>query len=111
MNLTVKVNINPAEICRNHNVFPGSPAEEHAARLVQKYAEPYVPMDTGALIGSATVNGNLLSYNTPYARRWYYQPANFQGAPKRGNYWVERMLNEGGREKITRELAEFLGVK
>lgn len=41
-----------------------------------------------------------MRYATPYARRWYYRPANFTGAPMRGNYWFERMKQNGGKDAI-----------
>lgn len=64
---------------------------------------PKVPKDTGALIESANTHTKIgsgqLEYRTPYARRWYYREANFQGAPERGNYWFERMKQQY-KEKI-----------
>lgn len=54
-----------------------------------------VPKNANILIESAETNtivgSGELRYRTPYARRWYYMPANFQEAPERGNYWFERM--------------------
>jgi len=60
-----------------------------------RLCEPMVPKDSNILIQSAKINTIIgsgeLRYRTPYARRWYYMPANFQEAPERGNYWFERM--------------------
>ena len=39
------------------------------------------------------VSGQI-KYRTPYARRWYYMPANFHEAPERGNYWFDRMKQQ-----------------
>ena len=68
-----------------------------------RLSAPKVPKDTGALIESGNINtiigSGQLEYRTPYARRWYYMPANFQGAPERGNYWFERMKQQH-REQI-----------
>ena len=83
-------------------------------------SEPYIPFDEaslydnpGALIrsgrteGTDVVWGNGGEENVNYARRLYYHPEyNFQGAPRRGGYWVDRMLREGGLKKI-----EFLAQK
>lgn len=64
----------------------------------------YVPMDSSLLRKSAilltVIGSGKVVYNTPYARKWYYKPAKFQGAPMRGNYWFERMKNEGGKTAI-----------
>ena len=63
-----------------------------------KLCEPKVPKDTGALIQSGIIHTRIGSgevrYSTPYARRWYYMPANFQEAPERGNYWFDRMKSQ-----------------
>lgn len=80
---------------------------------VLRRCTPYVPMDTGELIRSGireTILGSgAVRYRTPYARRWYYTPAAFQGAPTRGNYWFERMKAAGGREAILNGAAKILG--
>ena len=56
------------------------------------------PKDNGALIESGNANTQIgtgeIKYRTPYARRWYYREASFQGAPERGNYWFERMKQQ-----------------
>ena len=58
-------------------------------------ADPLVPFREGYLKNSATIatDGSYIMYNTPYARRWYYEEANFRGAPARGTKWVERAVN------------------
>lgn len=67
---------------------------------------PYVPKNKSDLIKSGqigtVIGSGTVRYVAPYARRWYYMPANFQGAPKRGNYWFERMKREGGAAAIAR---------
>ena len=71
---------------------------------------PMVPKDANILIESGILNTQIgsgeIKYRTPYARRWYYMPANFsQGdgeginAVGRGNYWFYRM-KEQYREQI-----------
>lgn len=73
---------------------------------VQKYidseclrlCEPKVPKRENILIESGHLNTQIgsgqIKYRTPYARRWYYMPANFHEAPERGNYWFERMKQQ-----------------
>lgn len=68
-----------------------------------RLCDPLVPKDTGILKQSGIMHTKIgsgqLEYRTPYARRWYYMPANFQEAPERGNYWFERMKQQY-KEKI-----------
>lgn len=88
-------------------------AQQYVDSEVLRRCDPFVPKDTGELIRSGIRETRLGSgrvvYRTPYARRWYYHPANFQGAPKRGNYWFERMKASGGKKAILRGLARITG--
>lgn len=87
-------------------------AQQYVDSEVLRLNEPYVPKDTGELIRSGIRETRLGSgrvvYRTPYARRWYYHPANFQGAPKRGNYWFERMKANNAK-RILRGAARIMG--
>lgn len=102
--------------------------------VVQRYIDtqtikecaPYTPFRTGTLRGSATVvnGGGAIEYKTPYARRLYYNKGGvdslgrryspvkrFNGAPKRGSMWFERMKREGGVDKILRGAAKLAGAR
>ena len=58
---------------------------------------PLTPKRSGVLIKSATLGTTIGSGEirqiAPYARRWYYEKADFHEAPDRGNKWFERMKN------------------
>lgn len=73
----------------------GQRVQEYIDTQVLRLSEPLVPKDQDNLIRSAinstVIGSGKVKYDTPYARRWYYMPANFQEAPQRGNYWFERM--------------------
>lgn len=101
-----RVECDVQKIIDSHGLGKGGEIQRYIDSEVLRRCEPYVPRDTGGLIRSGVRNTEIGSgqvvYNTPYARRWYYEPAKFQGAPKRGNYWFDRMCNEGGREAILR---------
>lgn len=88
-------------------------AQQFIDSEVLRLCDPYVPKDTGALIQSGIINTKIgsgkLCYRTPYARRWYYMPADFQDAPMRGNYWFERMKAQGGKDKILRGIRRITG--
>lgn len=101
------------ELLRDRKLETGQSAQVFIDSEVLRRCAPYVPFDTGALNRSGVVNTVLgngrVVYQTPYARRWYYVPANFHGAPKRGNYFFERMKNNGGKEAILRGVAKITG--
>lgn len=71
---------------------------------VIRLCSPCVPRRNGILIKSATlatkIGSGKVVWSTPYARRWYYEPARFEGAPMRGNHWGSRAMNMGGRQAI-----------
>lgn len=75
-----------------------------------QHCQPKVPKRENILIQSGILNTQIgsgqVEYRTPYARRWYYMPADFnEGSGSgmytkgRGNYWFERMKEEH-REQI-----------
>ncbi|MDU7164178.1 MAG: minor capsid protein [Anaerococcus vaginalis] len=76
--------------------------------------DPYTPKDIGTLIGAATsqtsIGSGKIVQQTPYAKMWYYEPANFQGAPMRGNRWFERMKSSH-KDSILRGAASIAGAK
>ena len=93
----------------------GDKAQQYVDSTVLRLCAPMVPFDSGELMWSGIretrIGSGEVVYQTPYARRWYYEPANFFGAPTRGNYWFERMKNNGGAQTIMRGLAEITGGK
>lgn len=82
---------------------------------VLRLCEPRVPRDNEDLIKSGTINtvagSGQVEYDTPYARRWHYEPADFQGAPTRGNYWFERTMKEGGAAAILEGACRIAGAR
>lgn len=74
----------------------------------------YTPLDTAQLVRSATDNtvigSGRIVQRTPYARKHYYKPARFQGAPKRGNRWFERMKADH-KERILESARSVAGGK
>lgn len=84
--------------------------QEYIDSEVLRLCETLVPKDQGALISSGIANTKIGSgeviYNTPYARRWYYMPANFNEAPNRGNFWFERMKQQYKQQILEGALRE-----
>lgn len=110
----MRVIMNPmSQLLGDRGLQKGGRVQQFVDSEVLRRCDPMVPHDTGALIGSGiratTLGSGEVKYNTVYARRWYYCPANFQGAPMRGNYWFERMKNSGGKEAILRGAAAIAG--
>lgn len=102
------VDIKPKEVAESRGINEGGPVQQLIDSKCLHLCDPYVPKDTGALIASGIINTQIgsgkVKYRTPYARRWYYMPADFDGSPQRGNYWFERMKAQGGKDTILREV-------
>jgi len=102
-------------IIGKRGIEKGGAVQKYIDKAVQEHCDPYVPMKTGTLKGStvgATVCGSgKVVYNTPYARRLYYNPQyKFHGAPQRGGKWFERMKTDH-RDAILRGAAKEAGGK
>lgn len=75
---------------------------------VRRLCTPYIPRLTGFLAGkSVTETENTITYNTPYARRQYYE---HKGKGLRGPEWDKRMWNDKGKE-IIKATAKYCGGK
>lgn len=65
-----------------------------------RHCAPLMPFDQHTLIESGQINTQIgsgqVKWRTPYARRWYYMPADFskEHNPEAGNYWFERMKQQ-----------------
>lgn len=106
MKMNYKIDLKPAALLMaERGLVRGGKIQKYIDSECLRRCAPYVPFDSGELVRSGIMNTEIgsgrLVYDTPYARRWYYMPANFRGAPMRGNYWFERMKSSGGAAAIT----------
>lgn len=103
------------QLLRDRNLGPNSRAQQFIDSEVLRRCDPYVPHLEGVLIKSGIIHTKIGSgkvvYATPYARKWYYTPAEFTEAPMRGNYWFEKMKQNGGKDAIARGVAKLTGGK
>ena len=65
---------------------------------VLRRCDPLIPLDTGMLkksgINSTVIGSGIISYDTPYARRQYYEnqgKGNHNASGLRNKLWFERM--------------------
>ena len=92
---------------------------------VIRLMEPYTPKESGTGIDTATQLTDIGSgevrqggAKAPYMKKWYYTKANFQQDSggrsmngTRGNYWFERMKQNGGKKKILQGAIREAGAK
>lgn len=107
MALRVSIKLPSArQIIAARGLESGGRVEEYVAEQVLALSGPYVPRDTGRLERSGAVRGSAVVWDTPYARRQYYENKGSGGL--RGARWAERMWLDRGRE-IVRGAAQMAG--
>lgn len=109
-----RFDFNQVKALKNRGLETGGKVQSYIDSECIRRMDPYTPKDLGTLIGSATTQTSIGSgkivQQTPYAKRWYYEPANFQGAPMRGNRWFERMKSSH-KDSSLRGAASIAGAK
>ncbi|MGN1114318.1 MAG: minor capsid protein [Oscillospiraceae bacterium] len=100
-NIKVTLKIAPTNVLlARRNLQPGGKVQKYIDSEVLRCSDAYVPFLTGRLkqsgITSTVVGSGMVHYNTPYARKNYYQNAGngIQGTNQngiRGRLWFERM--------------------
>ena len=94
-------------------LLPGGAIQMFIDSEVARLADPFVPSDTTYLRKSVfelTEFGSGMVVYAIYHRRMYEDvTSEFQDAPMRGGWWVHRMLDSGGREKIKEGIRRLLG--
>lgn len=128
--ITFKLN-NKNQITKEHGLDENGKATEFLRNEVDRFCDPYVPMDSGILKNTKTYpNKHTIKYTSPYAHYMYKgqlmlsptgstyakkgekkhyvgKSLKYQGAPKRGAEWEKRMLNDR-RKDIVRDLQNFI---
>ena len=91
--MRAKVNIDKyGEILERRNLEEGGRVQQMLDSEILHHCAPYVPFDTGMLLDSGTlstvIGSGIIVYETPYARKQYYE--NMGGNGLRGRMWFER---------------------
>lgn len=91
----VRFDYDVARALRQRNLQTGGQVQRFIDSEVIRRMDTYTPFDSGALksspLAQTSIGTGQIVQQTPYARRWYYMPAKFQGSPTRGNKWFEKM--------------------
>ena len=113
--VTVKVNTRKIREIKK-SFSPGSDLQKFVDMEVVRMSDHYAPSDTTALrkstylrtgFGSGRVTYEI--YGKPDGRNtWNDETSQFQDRPTRGPYWVKRMIDDGGGEKLSSAIAGFI---
>jgi len=104
----VKLNIKPQDFIKILGFGNGGTVQKIIDNEVVRLSDPYAPSDTTALRKSAYIKTAFGSGEVTYSiygnpdgvNTWNDTKSQFQDRPMRGPFWVKRMLEAGGREKI-----------
>lgn len=104
----IRLQIDPVDrILLKRNLNKNGAGQRFFTHEVRRLSDPYVPFLNGVLKNTATEEVNRITYNTPYARRQYYENP---GTGLRGPHWTERMWADRGKE-IVKATAAYCGGK
>ena len=104
----IRLQIDPVDrILLKRNLNKNGVGQRFFTHEVRRLSDPYVPFLTGVLKNTVTEEVNRITYNTPYARRQYYENP---GTGLRGPHWTERMWADRGKE-IVKATAAYCGGK
>ena len=104
----IRLQIDPVDrILLKRSLNKNGAGQRFFTHEVRRLSDPYVPFLTGVLKNTATEEVNRITYNTPYARRQYYENP---GTGLRGPHWTERMWADRGKE-IVKATAACCGGK
>lgn len=111
MGTTVKIQLDPTDkILLKRHLNKNGKAQRHFTHEVRRTCRPYVPNRSGALEGTAIEQTDKIIYDTPYARRQYYENSgkNRSKAPLAGKQWDRRMWQDRGKG-IVQSVAKYCG--
>lgn len=109
----IRLQIDPVDrILLKRNLNKNGKGQQFFTHQVRTLSDTYVPFLNGPLSQNVTELTNRIIYNSPYARRQWYenQGKNRRFHPLAGGHWTERMWPDRGKE-ITRAVAAYCGGK
>lgn len=114
MSENFRLEINPTQVLlKVRGLEEGGRVQKTVDSEVLRYCDPYVPFDTGALktsgITATVIGSGEVVYNTPYARRQYYENSGKSGG-LRGKQWFERMKADRKEDILRAAKAEAGGI-
>ncbi len=91
--LRAQVNIDDyGDIIERRGLEDGGRVQQVLDSEILHHCEPYIPFDTGMLRDSGPlsteIGSGIIVYDTPYARKQYYENSGGEGL--RGRLWFER---------------------
>lgn len=106
--MIVRVEMNDAQkILKDRGLEKDGRAQLFLSNELRRRSDKYVPFRSGILKNTPIVRPGQIIYNTPYARRQWYEN---KGNGLRGKEWCIRCWTAEGKE-ITVALASLVGGK
>lgn len=116
MGTRVRIKMDPAQkILLKRSLNKNGKAQRFFTSEMQRIMRPYVPFRGGDLRDSSRVTDRTVEYNTPYARRQYYENEGngiegMNNGGKGGSQWDKRAWADNG-DAVVESVADFVGGK
>lgn len=111
--LHAQVNIDDyGDIIERRGLEDGGRVQQVLDSEILHHCEPYIPFDTGMLRDSGPlsteIGSGIIVYDTPYARKQYYENSGGEGL--RGRLWFERAKADHLKDWVELVAAESGGT-
>lgn len=116
MGSRVKLKIDSTQkILLKRSLNKNGEAQRFFSTEMQRIMNPYVPVRSGGLRRSAIVHDDSVEYNSPYARRQYYENQGngiegMNNGGRGGHTWDKRAWADNG-DAVVDSVAAFVGGK
>lgn len=110
----VRIKMDPTQkILLKRSLNKDGGAQKFFTAEMQRVMSPYVPFLGGGLRDSSVIKGTCIEYNTPYARRQFYenQGNGREGMNKggrAGSQWAQRAWADNG-DAVVESVADYVG--
>lgn len=113
----VRIEMQPAQrILLKRSLNENGGAQRFFTSEMQRVMRPYVPVLEGDLRKSSVIKGTCIEYNTPYARRQFYENRGEGtegmngGGGRAGPQWAQRAWADNG-DTVVKSVANYVGGK
>ncbi len=111
----VRIKMNPTQkILLKRSLNKNGGAQKFFTSEMQRVMNPYVPV-LGGDLRKSVIRGNCIEYNTPYARRQFYENQGngldgMNNGGRAGAQWSQRAWADNG-DAVVESVADYVGGK
>lgn len=110
----VRIKMDPTQkILLKRSLNENGGAQRFFTSEMQRVMHPYVPVLESKLRDSSVIKGTCIEYNTPYARRQFYENQGngiegMNNGGRAGSQWAQRAWADNG-DAVVESVADYVG--